>query len=56
MDGRRRFKGPIKGISDDAVTINTEDGEFAVPFNDIARAKLLLTDKLIAAAASKGLS
>lgn len=56
VEGRRRFRGPILAVRDELVTIETEDGEFEIPFDHIARAKLLLTDKLIAAAADKGLS
>ncbi len=56
VHGRRRFKGPIRAVSENSVAIATEDGDFDIPFADIARAKLLLTDKLIAAAAEKGLS
>lgn len=56
IDGRRRFTGAIKSVADGMVTIITEDGEFAVPLDRIAQAKLLLTDELIAAASDKGLS
>ncbi len=56
VEGRRRFKGPIKGVRDMRIAIETEEGEFEIPFDHIARAKLLLTDKLIAAAADEGLS
>jgi ribosome maturation factor RimP len=56
VDGRRRFKGPIRAVRDELVAIETEDGEFEIPYDHIARAKLLLTDKLLAAAQDKGLS
>ncbi len=56
LDGRRRFKGLLGGVRDETVMIATEDGEVVIPFNDIARAKLILTDALINAAADKGLS
>jgi len=53
---RRRFRGLLNGVADGMVSISTEDGEFAIPFGDISRAKLLLTDALLAASAEKGLS
>lgn len=54
-DGRRRFTGRLLGLGeDDAIQIEDEEGEtFALPFEDIQRAKLLLTDELIAAATSE---
>jgi ribosome maturation factor RimP len=56
VDGRRRFTGPISAVKDQIVAIKTDDGEVEIPFDYIARAKLLLTDRLIAAATEKGLS
>lgn len=56
IDGRKRFKGRLGGVADAAVSITTEEGGVTIPFDDIARAKLLLTDDLLAAAAEKGLS
>lgn len=56
IDGRKRFKGRLGGVADAAVSITTEEGDVTIPFDDIARAKLLLTDDLLAAAAEKGLS
>lgn len=56
VEDRRRFKGLLKGVTNETVSIATEDGEVAIPFGDISRAKLILTDELLAAAAEKGLS
>lgn len=51
VDGRKRFNGRIQPINDqDTVTIATETGPVALPFDDIVKAKLVLTDDLIAAA------
>jgi ribosome maturation factor RimP len=51
IDGRRRFKGRLLGRDGDAVRMTVEDGgEVALPFPAIAKAKLVLTDELIAAA------
>jgi ribosome maturation factor RimP len=49
--GRRRFKGRLRGFAGDEIRIETEEGELAVPFEALHRAKLVLTDELIAATA-----
>jgi ribosome maturation factor RimP len=48
-DGRRRFSGTLRGRENGAVAIDTKEGPARVPFSEIARAKLVLTDALIAA-------
>ena len=56
VDGRRRFKGRLGGIERDEVEtlvrIDTEDGAAKVPFDAIQKAKLVLTDELLAAGRS----
>jgi ribosome maturation factor RimP len=49
--GRRRFKGRLRGFAGDEIRIETEEGELTVPFEALHRAKLVLTDELIAATA-----
>ncbi|BBK33863.1 ribosome maturation factor RimP [Stella humosa] len=49
VDGRRRFQGRMLGIEDGVVLVKTEKDMFRVPFARINRAKLVLTDDLIAA-------
>jgi ribosome maturation factor RimP len=50
VDGRKRFRGRFQPVDDqDNVTITDEAGKIAVPFADIVKAKLVLTDELIAA-------
>lgn len=49
IDGRRRFRGKLLGLDGDKVRIMIEDGPHEVPFPDIHRAKLILTDDLLAA-------
>lgn len=51
-DGRRRFSGRLLGTRDDCVRLQVDADEVILPFDSIAKAKLLLTDDLIAAAAS----
>lgn len=49
IDGRKRFRGRLLGRSDDRVRLATEVGEVALPLGAIARAKLVVTDDLLAA-------
>lgn len=50
--GRRRFTGSVLGADEQAARLRLEDGSDAVlPFHDIRRAKLVLTDALIEATA-----
>lgn len=53
IDGRRRFRGRLLGMEGDRVHIATPEGESKVPFQEVQRAKLVLTDELLAAAASE---
>ena len=56
VDGRRRFTGTILGADPEFVRLRVEDGDVALPMGDIRRAKLMLTDELIAATASPTLA
>jgi ribosome maturation factor RimP len=52
LDGRKRFRGRILGRaleSADLVRLVDEAGEVQLPFADIAKAKLVITDDLLAA-------
>jgi ribosome maturation factor RimP len=51
--GRKRFQGRLVGRSGDEIVMAlTDGGEVRLPMGDILKAKLVLTDELIAAAAS----
>ncbi|EFH12256.1 ribosome maturation factor RimP [Pseudoroseomonas cervicalis] len=53
FEGRRRFRGTILGADEASVRLRLEEGtEYALPRHDIRRAKLVLTDALIAATAA----
>lgn len=54
VDGRKRFKGMLKGVEDDLVCIDTEQGAARLEFDNILRAKLVLTDELIRASQGQG--
>lgn len=50
VDGRRRFRGVIGGVSGEIVTLETDRGAAEVRFGDIRNAKLVMTDALMEAA------
>jgi len=50
IEGRKRFHGTLAGVEGDRVRLETENGEIALPLASIRRAKLVLTDRLIAEA------
>jgi len=47
IEGRKRFRGRLLGTSAGNVRLATETGEVNLPFAEVARAKLVLTDDLI---------
>jgi len=49
IDGRRRYQGVLRGIDGAAVWVETAQGRAVLPFAEIQRAKLILTDALLAA-------
>ena len=49
LDGRRRFRGRLIGTAEGVLYLFTEAGETRLPIDAVARAKLILTDDLIAA-------
>jgi ribosome maturation factor RimP len=60
IDGRKRFRGTLIGAEGDAVRLRRDDAkpdeqqEFLLPIEDMAEAKLVLTDALIAQALKRG--
>ncbi len=53
VDGRKRFRGRLKGIKKGIVSIEMNNAIYELPYQDINQAKLLLTDDLIAASQGK---
>jgi len=54
-DGRRRYRGELLGREGEAARIRLEDGaELLLPIAEMADAKLVLTDALVAAALKRG--
>jgi ribosome maturation factor RimP len=51
--GQRRFRGRLLGVVDDQLRLQLAEGEQAIPCAGIKKAKLILTDELLAAAAEQ---
>lgn len=49
VKGQRRFRGRLLGLDGARVQLATDQGEITLDFADVAKAKLILTDDLIAA-------
>lgn len=54
IEGRRRFHGRLLGLDGHRIRLATDRGEVALDFEDLAKAKLVLTDELIAAGSRRG--
>ncbi len=52
-NGRKRFRGRLAGAANGVVRLATANGEEELPLDAVAKAKLVLSDELIAAAKSK---
>ncbi|MFO1107107.1 MAG: ribosome maturation factor RimP [Amaricoccus sp.] len=48
IDGRRRFRGTLRGIEDNEVLLEIPEGTIGLDFAWLSDAKLVLTDELIA--------
>jgi len=53
VDGRRRFRGRLAGLDGDTVKMNLGAEIVRLPLASVTRAKLVLTDELIAATGRK---
>jgi ribosome maturation factor RimP len=53
LDGRKRFRGRVLGRDGEHVRLAVEGSEMRLPLGDIARAKLVLNDELLALAQRK---
>jgi len=54
IEGQRKFRGRLLGLEADDVRLAMPEGERAIPLAAIRKAKLVLTDDLIAAAEAEG--
>lgn len=46
-EGQRRFSGPLVGVEGQEVVIDTQEGRKHLPFAEIAKAKLIMTEALL---------
>ncbi len=49
IEGRKRYRGIMKGLAEGIVIIEVDGVEYKVPYAEIAQAKLVLTDELLKA-------
>ncbi|MCY4541701.1 MAG: ribosome maturation factor RimP [Rhodobacteraceae bacterium] len=49
IDGQRRFRGCIADVQDGAIGLETKTGRVDLPLGSVAKAKLVITDELLAA-------
>ncbi|MDF2366987.1 ribosome maturation factor RimP [Sneathiella sp.] len=55
VDGQRRYRGKLLGLENDMVVMQLDDGNrLELPFSEVRKAKLILTDELIAASTQRG--
>lgn len=47
IDGRKRFRGHLHGTADGRIRLQTPEGMVEIRFDDVQRAKLILTQELI---------
>jgi len=48
IDGRKRFKGMLRGVEDGEILIDIQEGTIGLQFDWLVDAKLVLTDELVA--------
>ena len=49
IDGQKRFRGRVLGTEGDRIKLMADAGDLELLFDDIEKAKLILTDELVAA-------
>ena len=53
VNGQKKFKGVLKGITGNDIALETDTGPVTIPFQAVHKAKLVLTDDLIKQAQRK---
>jgi ribosome maturation factor RimP len=53
IEGRKHFQAELRGLENEYVLFKFEEQSYRVPFEEIHRCKLILTDELIAASLGK---
>jgi ribosome maturation factor RimP len=54
VDGRKRFQGILTALEGDTLSIDVDGSAVSLPLDQIKQARLVLTDRLIAAAEQEG--
>lgn len=54
VGGRKRFKGKVIGRKENIVSLEMPEGKIEIDFDNIKKAKLIVTDEMIANAMKKG--
>ncbi len=49
IEGRKRYRGRLLGLAGAGIRLACDDAEVELPLEDVRRAKLVLTDELVAA-------
>ena len=50
LNGQKKFRGMLRGLEGEEILLDTDTGSVKLPFRDLDKAKLILTDDLIRAA------
>ena len=53
IDGRKRFSGKLLGVEDGNVLLELDEGQVRLPLDGVLKAKLVMTDALLKAAAQE---
>lgn len=53
VEGQRRFRGILRGLENDAVLIEQENGLVSIPFASVRKAKLTLSEALLNSVAAE---
>ena len=48
VENRKRFKGVLNGVEDVNILLTMEDVDYKIPYEAINKAKIILTDELLA--------
>ena len=48
IEGRKRFKGVLNGVEGENVLLEMDGTDYKISFDDISKAKIVLTDELLA--------
>ena len=48
INGRKRFKGILNGVNGSDIQLSSDDDIYTIPFDAISKAKIVLTDDLLA--------